>query len=562
MPRQAVVLIHGMGEQQPMTLVRRFADAVIPQPPDGRAPYYTRPDRMSGSYELRQLSIPDREGTALPATDLYEFYWAHMMAGNKLTQVWPLLRTLLLRPPWRVSRRLLALYAVMWMLVIVAVGALLFWGADVLRWFDGGPTEVELSSGQAGTALKIAVHLAKIAPFALSLASLWLQRAITGTFVDVARYLYPHPENIEVRQRIRSEAVGLLRSLHARGSYDRIVVVGHSLGSIIGMEAIHHLWAEMNTSGHDYGQLKPKALLDWQERAADLDDAVTGGTHPPRLAWTLARYRRAQQRLWHEQIERGNTWRISDFVTLGSPLAHAALFMADRELPLAARRENRQLPACPPEPELPLHPKERYLASYIERFGEGDDRSRPRRVLHHAAAFGPTRWTNLWYPAALGVFGDLFGGPLAPVFGCGIHDHPIRSGPWWRRVPVYPHTHYFDGFTARPGQSPDASPGTAVGLLRGAVRLNSRRMLDAAHAAAKGRVDLNFATAEELTKLPGVGAKMADRIITYRRAHAPNGFRSVAELHDIRGMQERYVRRILRGRLAVAGHAAPDEVEY
>ena len=62
---------------------------------------------------------------------------------------------------------------------------------------------------------------------------------------------------------------------------------------------------------------------------------------------------------------------------------------------------------------------------------------------HHAAVFASTRWTNLYFPAGLGLFGDLIGGRLAPVFGHGIRDVPVTWGRGVRaRTPAI-HTHYW-----------------------------------------------------------------------------------------------------------------------
>jgi hypothetical protein len=53
------------------------------------------------------------------------------------------------------------------------------------------------------------------------------------------------------------------------------------------------------------------------------------------------------------------------------------------------------------------------------------------RVPHHAAVFGPTRWTNLYFPNRLIVHGDLIGGPLASVLGAGIRDHDVHTRRRW-----------------------------------------------------------------------------------------------------------------------------------
>ena len=48
------------------------------------------------------------------------------------------------------------------------------------------------------------------------------------------------------------------------------------------------------------------------------------------------------------------------------------------------------------------------------------------------------------------------------------------------------------------------------------------------------KVNINTATAEELAKLPHVGAKAAQRIVEYRSAHT--SFKSVDELRNVKGI--------------------------
>ena len=51
-----------------------------------------------------------------------------------------------------------------------------------------------------------------------------------------------------------------------------------------------------------------------------------------------------------------------------------------------------------------------------------------------------------------------------------------------------------------------------------------------------GPLDLNRATTQELTTLPGIGEVLAQRIVDYREAHGP--FRSVEELIAVEGIGE------------------------
>ena len=58
-----------------------------------------------------------------------------------------------------------------------------------------------------------------------------------------------------------------------------------------------------------------------------------------------------------------------------------------------------------------------------------------------------------------------------------------------------------------------------------------------AAAAADALININTATAQELTALPGIGPGIAERIINHREAHGP--FRIIEELTDVSGIGER-----------------------
>ena len=75
-----------------------------------------------------------------------------------------------------------------------------------------------------------------------------------------------------------------------------------------------------------------------------------------------------------------------------------------------------------------------------------------------------------------------------------------------------------------------------------ALSLTTGLAVAAAKPAPAGKVNINTASAEQLTTLPGVGAKLAARILDYRQKSG--AFKSVSELMNVRGIGEKNLKKI------------------
>lgn len=421
-PRQAVVVIHGIGEQRPMDTLRSFVEAVLGIDPAAEADsdrppaYYNKPDRLSDGFELRRLSTRESR----PRTEFFELYWAHRMPTATWGRVVDWLRLLLWRPYTDVPTQFRGLWWASWATVAVLALALLA-SLALLLAPSLGP-----SSWPAAAALAL--------PFGLGgLPLLLLQYVVLGYIGDAAVYLSANPRNVEARNAIRGAGVALLRRLHEAGEYCRVVVVGHSLGSVIGYDVLTHAWQLYNEC-HGRPEAPRHDALPASERAAR---ALREAGSPPggaaREAWE-----RATRRLWVEQRGTGCPWLVTDFVTLGSPLTHADLLLASSRADFRRKVRERELPVCPPEPE------GKGVFSFEINYQAASGARRTVRVLHHAALFAVARWTNLYFPASRVLHGDPIGGPVARLFGPGVRDVAVQTATWrgwlahthyWRRCP-------------------------------------------------------------------------------------------------------------------------------
>ena len=333
------------------------------------------------------------------------------MRGTSISHVIAWLRSLLLRWPWNVPPAL----RLAWWLLVVLLLVVAFLALQTIL-----PQEHQLVSLPKWLTAALGVMLAWcIIPFINSIVG------------DAARYLLPMPANVQRRQEIRAKGVDLLNKLH-QTEYQRIIVVGHSLGSVIGYDILTHAWPAYARQGDT---TKPNPALDAIEQTIQQPE------------FEIEKFQAEQRTLARELRANGCGWLVTDFVTLGSPLTHAEILLAHDATKLRFKQDQKEFPTCPPVQD-------------PDRISFPPDDS--RRRLHHAALFGPTRWTNLYFPARFLLFGDLIGGPLRPLFGAGIRDYEVRTS---QRAGIFSHTRYWTMGRKEPTEAHVQQLRDAVNLL-------------------------------------------------------------------------------------------------
>ena len=311
--RQAVVLIHGIGSQRPMQTLRAFVEGLMRGISSGSQPslpssfWHGRGDPKAVLQQARSIRDNGGASTTLRAlqrsyrdpfgvdTDFYEFYWAYLMKGTTWRHLVGWFKALLLRLPVSLGPFYSILWAVGW-LVVLLTGWLLLNVDDI-------------SSLASTPAWVLAVVV---------LGYVGLGLSVIG---DAARYLSNAAANIEVVRDIRDAGIEVLASLNRdpAARYDRVVVVGHSLGSVIAYDILSHLWQREHVppSRPAEGQVSSnRDLMDQMEQHAEMD------------ACDVGLWRRSQRDLSRQGDRLGVRWNITDLVTVGSPLAHARWLIA------------------------------------------------------------------------------------------------------------------------------------------------------------------------------------------------------------------------------------------
>ena len=418
----AVVFIHGIGEQKPMDEVRSFAKAVLPGP-EPPPKYHSKPNKMSPIYELRKLQNRYKPGE--PRIHFFEYYWAHRAEGTTLAHVLGWAKNLFLRLPWHVSRNWSVIYFLSWILIIAAIIAAIF---GVFNSFFNEENHLPwYITGAVGGVWAI------------------IQAFLISSVGDMARYLSPVPSNIEMRRKIRANGIELLRKIHESKDpkYNRVIIVGHSLGSVIALDIMKHLWEEYYATYKTPKQHEQLALKDVEVAGVALQKTLGDKDKLDRNdEKEVEKFQKSQYKLWKELRELGNPWLITDFISMGSVLSQVTVMMAKDLNDLEQRQTQRELPVCPPVADecivIDEEKNTKQCGYSYERWDpyeikDGDAKlgDVKLKVLHHAGLFACTRWTNLYYPAYLGLFGDIVGWPLRKLFGAGIRDIRLTKLSKW-----------------------------------------------------------------------------------------------------------------------------------
>jgi len=141
-----------------------------------------------------------------------------------------------------------------------------------------------------------------------------------------------------------------------------------------------------------------------------------------------------QAELFKEYRRLGNEWRVSNFITMGSPLTHAPMLIARSEKDFERKKSQREYPTSPPQLDI----MDNHFA-YDEKFERKDKDPRNIKILNHSAHFAETQWTNIYFE------NDWIGGKLYEQFGAGIKDEPIKAvGRLVSQIPLLSHTKYWD----------------------------------------------------------------------------------------------------------------------
>ena len=468
--RQAVIIIHGIGEQQPMDTLREFVKEIAPEIENSdKQKSFNKPDIFSGLFELRRMTASRHKHTF--KTDYFEYYWAHNMQDNKISDVFWWTVSLIFRPFYtpkkifsvkEIPSRIRFVFYGLWLILLLFVVLI---GLIIYDYYASGKLFEHYLTWFSGYFVKIIIGLI-LSGFGFILSNY---------LGDVARYMTPKAHNIGNRETIRKNAFQLLDRLHTlrkdnKNVYDRIVIVGHSLGSVIAYDLINLYW---NHIYENTNKIDPNLIRENEKIALKLIKIYENLPPKPSLEArenyekALKLFQNAQFELWKSQYQNECSWRISDLITLGSPLANANLFLAKNNDTFEEKKIERELPTCPPVFEVfdtLDENKKKVKTEHCSFPHKPNQKADLPLTLHHAAAFSMTRWVNIYFK------NDFIGGKIN-CLGGGIENIPalipekkwLGFFPFRGRIPFLSHIYYWNKDEQK-----------SIGLIREKLRLMFR----------------------------------------------------------------------------------------
>lgn len=427
--RVAVIVIHGIGEQSPMGTMSDLCKSIIAYEEsknwmDRGQNYFSAPDDSLNSFELNKWIVKESTDKKRSITDFYEYYWAHYMDNNSWRHItgWLLKHVLKKHPPRIIG---ILIWAALVLTIIASLSYLVF---SLLEFFKcTGDLKIPLGGSILGLLLFVFGYLSK---------------PVINYLADAVRYFDPKPYNIAKREKIRRQGVELLESLSKSDKYDRIVVVGHSLGSVVGYDILRLFWSKHS----DYYKLKDSDLEEYhkiynefEEYSKKLRKAISKSKEylsiVEQLEGLVESYQAQQFKLFKQlnkksrpQKEGSNylPWKVSDFITLGSPLSQSKFFLANnRDKTYWEKTEERTIVCNPPIRDLESK-------GVTFNYPPGSD---PR--FHHGSIFAMTRWTNIYH------LGDYIGGPIDKIVGLGTKNICVKSKSFFNNIYLLMHTSYW-----------------------------------------------------------------------------------------------------------------------
>lgn len=422
--KQAIVIIHGIGNQYPMETAKEFVENIKADSDI----LYSSPDREANYFETRRLSLSQKK------TDFYEFYWANLISEPKLSDLYSwVFRLLFVKKP---SKRVEVL---VWTIRIITLAIFISFGLIIINDIEQFKTEGILSFKSSGIfAATSYIFLKFVVPKINSKAA--------QTIGDAVKYLTPSPQNIESRYKIRKKGIQLLKKLHDKKDedgnpqYERIVIIGHSLGSVVAYDLITNLW-------HDYMyEYHPEEFPAVQPVLNEITEMINQ-CHQNETELPLELFRELQRKLFKEIKNLKNPWLISDFISIGSPLCHGDYILTKNFEEFVKKTNYREYPLCPPKIEVRKKGNEiikdyenaiSFRANLFLTINNVREK-KTMRFINHNSQFSFIQWTNIYFQ------NDFVGGELNNYFGKGIQNISFKpNGNWFKRnLPFFSHTNYW-----------------------------------------------------------------------------------------------------------------------